>query len=537
MLPRYLVNLQADDLKRKQTDYLVIGSGIAGMTAALELADAGEVTVLTKEDFAESNTKYAQGGIAAAWDREDSPEFHFRDTSQAGVGLCNPQAVKSLVNSATTGINRLIEWGVNFDTTDEQFALTKEGGHNRRRILHAGGDATGREISSALVEQVQNNSQIEGKDNNFVLDLVTENGSCYGVYAYDTRREEYIIYYAKAVVLATGGSGKLYATTSNPELATGDGLAMAYRAGVELMDLEMIQFHPTVLNLEDEDDFLISEAVRGEGAKLRTTTGTRFMSNYHKSAELAPRDVVSQAIEAEIGKQQEDYVYLDLTDVEGEFIQTRFPTIYKKCLAVGIDITTDYIPVRPAAHYLMGGIKTDLDAKTNLDRLFACGEVACLGVHGANRLASNSLLEGLVFGARAAAKIKEEEYDLIPDIKSDQVVKKRPEQLEPLRIKEDLQELMQKRVGLVRQKSELKSALNWLEEKLGILPFDYTTESAWEVQNMLTVAYLITKSALLRTESRGAHYRVDYPETDREWKKHIVQHCENEWRMVDLELE
>ena len=304
MLPRYLVNLNPDNCQTITTDYLVIGTGIAGLTAALELAEAGQVTVLSKQDFTESNTRYAQGGIAAAWATEDSPQLHYKDTLQAGAGLCNPDAVDKLVAEAKEQIEKLVAWGVDFDKADGDFALTQEGGHSRSRILHAGGDATGEKISSALVDQVRQHPQIKGHDNNFVLDLITENNICYGAYVYDQQADEYLIYQARAVVLAAGGSGQLYALTSNPEVATGDGIAIAYRAGAEVMDLEMMQFHPTVLNKNNEEEFLISEAVRGEGAKLINANGHRFMPDYHDLAELAPRDILARAINQELMQQK-----------------------------------------------------------------------------------------------------------------------------------------------------------------------------------------------------------------------------------------
>ena len=540
MIPRYLVNLKANDLKRVTTDYLVIGTGIAGLTAALELANSGEVTVLAKDKFDESNTKYAQGGIAAAWSEEDNPKLHFEDTINAGAGLCNQAAVQILVSDAKKLIKKLINWGVNFDKSNGGLALTKEGAHSKKRILHARGDATGAEISSALVAQLRKNSQIKGQDNSFVLDLVTENNSCQGAYVYDRNQEQYIIYQAKAVILATGGSGNLYATTSNPKVATGDGLAIAYRAGAELMDLEMMQFHPTVLKANGADDFLISEAVRGEGAKLRRLDGSRFMDEYHQLAELAPRDIVARAIEKEISKQKENYIYLDLIHLEQKFIKNRFPNIYENCLSLGIDITKDYIPVAPAAHYFMGGIKTDLDASTNIERLFACGEAACLGIHGANRLASNSLLEGLVYGSRAAKKIKEKDYALKQNINENQLEMNNKSNSNKInlnveKLKTELQSLMKEKVAIVRDQNSLTEMLSYLEKKLELLKYNCETLFALELYNMLTVASLMTKAALLRTESRGAHYRKDYPNAKELWKKHIIMQRQHRWRSEKIE--
>ena len=534
MLPRYLVNLNPDKLKRIRTDYLVVGAGVAGLKTALELASDGEVTVLTKESFSETNTKYAQGGIAAPWSNDDSPKLHFEDTIEAGAGLCNSQAVEILVRQAREQIKKLAAWGVDFDQEAGDFALTKEGGHSKARVLHAGGDATGKEINTTLAQQAQANPQIKGEDSSFVLDLITDGGACYGAYVYDKKRDEHLIYQARAVILATGGSGQLYSFTSNPQVATSDGIAIAYRAGAEVMDLEMMQFHPTVLNLEDVEAFLISEAVRGEGAKLRRTDGTRFMPSYHQLAELAPRDIVARAIKQEIRKQDKDYIHLDLTELEIDFIKTRFPTIYKKCRAAGLEISQDYIPIKPAAHYFMGGIKIDIDARTNLQRLYACGEAACLGVHGANRLASNSLLEALVYGQRAAEKIKEADYEHITKLSyEDQGKKKADLELNSLRL--DIQGLMMNYLGIIRDESGLKENLNYLEQKLDLLELELNGVEAWEVQNMLTTAYLMTKFALLRNESRGAHYRSDYPKSQKDWQKHIVMQRQKKWRIESLE--
>ncbi|MGM0502676.1 MAG: L-aspartate oxidase [Bacillota bacterium] len=536
MIPRYLVNLQADNLKKLKTDYLVIGSGIAGATAALELAGTGEVTVLSKGEFEETNTKYAQGGIATAWAQDDDADLHYQDTITAGAGLCNSRAVEVLVSESQQLIKKLIDWGVKFDQEEDGLALTKEGAHSKSRILRARGDATGAEISSALGEKLKSNPHIKSRDNSFMLDLLTADNCCYGIYAYDQEEDEYFIYQAKAVILATGGSGELYYVTSNPSYATGDGLAAAYRAGVEVMDLEMVQFHPTVLSLEQEDDFLISEAVRGEGAKLRRADGSRFMFKYHRLAELAPRDIVARAIEEEISEQEENHVYLDVTDLKEDFLRKRFPNIYQKCLELNIDISTDYIPVTPAAHYFMGGIKTDINGQTSLDRLFACGETACLGVHGANRLASNSLLEGLVYGYRAAQEIKDKNYQAQLEIEQEQIEDTIESDLNLAEVKEELQKLMQEKAAIVREEDSLQEMLDYLEEKLELLKIDYTTVEAWEVQNMLIVAYLMTKSALLREESRGAHYRKDYPEPKIEWEKHIVLERGQEWRTEKLEF-
>lgn len=379
-------------------------------------------------------------------------------------------------------------------------------------------------MHSTLTEEVLAQPAIELESDIFAIDLLTHDSRCCGLLAYDYQEQDYVIYLAKAVILATGGVGQLYQATSNPEVATGDGIAMAYRAGVEVMDLEFMQFHPTTLELATKSNFLISEAVRGEGGVLRTESGERFMPEYHHLAELAPRDIVARAIEAEIRKSSLDYVYLDVTDFEVDFIKQRFPTIYSSCLEEGIDITKDYIPVVPAAHYLMGGIKTDTTGATSLTGLFACGETAGLGVHGANRLASNSLLDGLVYAKRAAKEAVEYSQNLKLDYSSLSINYQHQSPIESglADCKEELQQLMTDQVGIVRSADGLQKAEARLEQLTAALIKDYSYPREFEVQNLLIIAYLTVKAALLRTESRGAHYRKDYPDSKTEWKKHII---------------
>ncbi|SJZ52469.1 L-aspartate oxidase [Selenihalanaerobacter shriftii] len=538
MVPRYLVNFDLSDLDKIETDFLVIGSGIAGLFSALNLAEKGEVTLLTKEEPKDCNTEYAQGGIAAVISEDDTPELHYRDTLDAGDGLCNPYAVKILVNEGSQRIKELFELGVDFDREGDKVALTKEGAHSCRRILHAGGDATGTEIRSSLFEKVLNKSQIKVENGIFVIDLLTEDDRCHGALAYDNQQGEYVAYLAKAVVLATGGAGQLYQETSNPEVATGDGIALAYRAGVEVMDLEFVQFHPTTLQLNGIPNFLISEAVRGEGAVLRDQSGDRFMPKYHELAELAPRDVVARAIYQEMEKNNIGYVYLDVTGLETEFIKRRFPTIYQTCLERGINITKDFIPVSPAAHYFMGGIKTNTNGETNLLGLFACGETASLGVHGANRLASNSLLDGLVYGKRVAKKAIEYMIDLKLDFKKLKINNNNQQLIDkPLSaVKEKLQLLMMENVGIIRNKNGLNQTMNEIKELINYLNIDIEDIRYIEVQNLINLAYLVVKASLIRKESRGAHYREDYPETKQKWQKHIVLQKDKEWEGLNLEF-
>jgi len=538
MIPRYLVNFDLAELKRIKTDFLVIGSGIAGLFSSLNMSDEGKVILLTKEEPQDCNTEYAQGGIAAAISEDDTPKFHYQDTIEAGAGLCNPQGVNILVNEGSQRIKDLLDLKVNFDRHGEEIALTKEGAHSCRRILHAGGDATGTEIRSTLMRKILDDSQIELQTGIFVIDLLTKDGRCYGVLVYDRMHDEYLAYLAKVVVLATGGLGQLYQRTSNPKVATGDGIAIAYRAGVEIMDLEFIQFHPTTLQLDGVENFLISEAVRGEGAILRNKSGERFMPKYHNLAELAPRDIVARAIYREMQSDNQAYVYLDVTELDAEFIKERFPTIYNTCLENGIDITKEYIPVVPAAHYSMGGVKTNTHGETNLKGLYACGETASLGLHGANRLASNSLLDGIVYGKRVAKRAKEYIEDL--DINFDNLKLSNDSQELSSKsltvIKDEIQKLMTENVGIVRDNNGLQQGMDRLNGLFKYLNINCKETINFEVQNLIILAYLVVKSALIRKESRGAHYRKDFPESKVKWQKHIVLQREQDWEALEIEF-
>src|SRR5215467_4269531 len=392
-----------------EADFLVIGAGVAGLRAAIELVPAGRVLVLVKREIADSSTQYAQGGIAAALSDEDEISLHLQDTLAAGDGLCNETAARVLVEDAPGRIEELIAWGTQFDRDGTKLTFGREGAHSRNRILHAHGDSTGREIQRSLYAKAQTLPEISVREFEFSTDLLTDGSRVRGVRVIDERGQENTIC-ASAVLLATGGMGQLYLNTTNPTVATADGVAMAYRAGAEVSDLEFVQFHPTALYLKKAPRFLLSEALRGEGAYLRNMELLRFMAKYHPMAELAPRDVVARAIvhELETTRAADPVVYLDLTHLNPDHVRARFPRIHATCLEYNIDIATDLIPIRPAAHYAMGGVRTDLDAKTSVAGLYAAGEVASTGVHGANRLASNSLLEGLVFGARAGKKMRDE---------------------------------------------------------------------------------------------------------------------------------
>src|SRR5512143_149621 len=383
------------------TDFLIIGGGVAGLRAAIELARSGEVLVVTKDAPSESSSEYAQGGVAVALSDEDEISIHFEDTIKAGDGLCLRKAVGTLVEEGPTRIRELILWGAEFDKEGTKLAFTQEAAHSKRRILHAQGDSTGREIMRVLTDKVRSAGSVSKIDYAFTRDLIIQDGRCIGAVVCLQAQKKVLVISAQAVLLATGGAGQLFERTTNPAVATGDGMAMAYRAGAALVDMEFVQFHPTALFREGAPQFLLSEAMRGEGGMLKNIHGLRFMDGYHPARELAPRDVVTRAIHAEMAVTGSSHVYLDMTHLNADYIIQRFPRIYRTCKNLGIDIAREFIPVSPAAHYLMGGVRTDLWGATSVPGLFAAGETACTGVHGANRLASNSLLEGLVFGERA----------------------------------------------------------------------------------------------------------------------------------------
>ncbi|MED0671575.1 L-aspartate oxidase [Aneurinibacillus aneurinilyticus] len=529
MVPRYVIDFKLTELERYKTDVLIIGSGIAGLYTALKISENKDVILLSKTALTQSNTRYAQGGIAAVTAESDSPELHRQDTLIAGAGICLNEAVEVLVNEGPSCITDLIHYGTKFDEEDGVFALTKEGAHSQRRILHAQGDATGAEIVRALSKCVLSNEKITILENHFTLDLVTHQGECIG--ALVRKPDGQVIYIrANAIVLATGGAGQLYRYTTNPEIATGDGMAMAYRAGAYIKDVEFIQFHPTALCYPGAPRFLISEAVRGEGAVLRNIKGERFMEKYHPLKELAPRDVVARAIVSEMESTGSTFVYLDITHESEELIKHRFPTIYKVCLRYGLDMVTDWIPVAPAAHYIMGGIKTDLYGETSTKRLFACGEVSCTGVHGANRLASNSLAEALVFGRRIAERIGQLEDidDEVPAVSFSLMRQQTMNNDTVMERKLRLQKLMLTHVGLKRGEKGLTKAVRELERYVKAFRMKVEKTEEMEYLNLLTCACLVANAALFREESRGGHYREDFSKRDDViWRKHIVQSIED----------
>jgi L-aspartate oxidase len=508
-----------------ETDFMVIGAGVAGLRAAIELASAGRVVVLAKKEVTDSNTQYAQGGIAAALSDEDEVSLHLQDTLLAGDGLCLTEAVKTLVEEGPVRIEELIAWGTQFDRSRTKLVFGREGAHSRNRILHAQGDSTGREIQRALYAKAQTLKNISVREFEFSTSLEIDDGRVTGISLISEKGlPEQIA--CSSVLLATGGMGQLYRNTTNPEVATGDGVAMAYRAGAEVSDMEFIQFHPTALYLKKAPRFLLSEALRGEGAYLRNIEMDRFMAKYHPLAELAPRDVVARAImhEMEVSHAKDAYVYLDLTHLKASQIQKRFPRIYATCLQYNIDITEDLIPIRPAAHYSMGGVRTDLNGKTNLTGLYAAGEAAATGVHGANRLASNSLLEGLVYGARAGKAMREE---LKQAPKSAIAPKKAASQNGPVdagveEVIGQIQDIMWKDAGIVRTRAGMQDAIKALEALAPRVGHPRTRRS-YEAANLHLAGLLVVRSALAREESRGAHYRTDYPtHDDKKFLKHSV---------------
>ena len=527
---RYLVGFDPRDLSHHFTDVLIIGGGVAGLRAALGIGEPHRVLVVTKEEVRESNSMYAQGGIAGVLDPEDHFEDHIADTLAAGKGLCDPEVVTQVVREAPRRISELIGWGTHFDEVNGQVALTREGGHSHARIVHALGDATGREVMRAVIHQTRDRRNIRIWQNSFTIDLLTHEGRCRGAVVWDKRRGPSLIW-ARAVLLATGGAGQLYRETTNPPIATGDGHALAYRAGAELRDMEFMQFHPTVLYIAGSTRYLLTEALRGEGAYLRDRSGHRFMPDYHPLAELAPRDDVSRAITEQMAKSRHPSVYLDLSHLDAAYIRQRFPSIDRLCRGFDLDMTRDPIPVRPGAHYMIGGVTIGPDARTTLPGLWAAGEVSSSGLHGANRLASNSLLEGLVYGARAAE-------DIVRTLDAD-----RPRRLEvppieaepsngnhePLDladIRDSLRALMWRSVGITRDAQGLAEAADqvdfWCRYVLG---HTFHDPAGWIMQNMLIVAQLMIAGAIAREESRGAHTRRDFPNPDPSFARHISMQC------------
>ncbi len=511
-------------------DFVIVGSGIAGLRAAVELAPAGSIVIITKADPSESNTEYAQGGIAAAIGPDDSAALHARDTIAAGDGLCDPEAVRVLTGEGPRYTRELIDWGARFDRDARgRPSLASEGAHSVRRVLHAS-DATGREIGRVLWERASAGTGIRVLENTLATDALIEEGRCAGVRFLDKEGRPGRVR-AGTTLLATGGAGQVFCETTNPAVATGDGVALAYRAGARVADMEFVQFHPTVLDLPGAPRFLLSEALRGEGARLVNSVGEAFMRGYHPAGDLAPRDVVARSIVRE-SERSGGAVYLSLRHLAAEDVRRRFPMIAATVRKAGLDLARDLLPVGPAAHYLMGGVETDLDGRTSIPGLFAAGEVSCTRVHGANRLASNSLLEGLVFGARAGramARGLAPNADLAPAVYRDAVP---PFALEAVRPPaapsldaDDVRRLMWTSVGLFRNREGLEEAVQQLACAASTIAAGAAPgggHAGWRRASIITVAWLIARAALRRQESRGAHFRTDFPaHDDLRWHTHV----------------
>lgn len=513
-------------MQTSKFDYIVIGSGIAGLTFALKAAAYGSVAIITKKEMMETNTTYAQGGIAGVLAKYDSFSKHIEDTLKAGDGLCDPEVVELVVTQGPELIGELMQFGVQFTQKNGKLDLGREGGHSVNRIVHAA-DTTGYEILRVMVEMAKNHPNISIFEHHFAVELITSQAasqkgrkSCLGVYVLDQKASQMRCMLGKVTVLASGGAGEVYQHTTNPAIATGDGIAMAHRAGAAVKHMEFVQFHPTSLYMKEANSFLISEALRGFGGILRNAAGKAFMAEYDARRELAPRDIVARAIDHQLKKNGDSCVFLDVRHMDAVSIQNEFPNIYETCLRFGIDITTDLIPVVPAMHYTCGGVVTDLDGRTNINHLLACGEAACTGLHGANRLASNSLLESLVF-AHQAAKQAVREADTLdyPNWNGRWELNGKPlnsqEEKYISRNRQELKRVMWEYVGIVRNNARLEAALKHVELLRSEIDAMYsgtsTNVSLCELRNLTDVAHLIILCALQRKESRGLHYNTDYP--------------------------
>ena len=523
---RYLISFDTGGIPALSADVVVVGSGVAGLRAAIEAARRAKVLVLTKARASDSNTDYAQGGVAVVLSRADSADDHVKDTLAAGAGLCDGEVVRRVVSEGPVLIKELVGWGAKFDRDNGDFLFTQEGGHSKARIIHAHGDATGHEIERTLLEKAAATDGITLLEHAYALDVISDDGRAAGVLAYHEGALKAFL--APSVVIAAGGACHVYRETTNPDTATGDGIAMAYRAGATLTDLEFVQFHPTTLYIAGAARTLISETVRGEGGMLRDRFGVHFMPNYHPQGDLAPRDIVSRGIIHQMTATHDTNVYLDLRHLDKDRMLKRFPKLAELCALFDIDISKDMIPVRPSAHYFCGGVRADEDGATDVEGLYACGEASATGLHGANRLGSNSLLEGLVYGAAAGAAaarraLSTPSHD--PHVRAEALAaNERAAKIDVVDMENSLRALMWRQVGIEREAAALEES----EERIDfwssyLLDREFASPAGWQVQNMLTVAKIITFAARMRTESRGAHHRSDFPDTDDlNWKRHLI---------------
>jgi L-aspartate oxidase len=510
------------------TDVLIIGGGLAGLRAAHEIHPSLRTLILTKDKLEESNSTYAQGGIASVWDPEDRFDNHVADTLIAGGDLCDNKVVETVVREAPDRVAELIRWGTRFDQHDGQIKLGREGGHSHQRILHALGDATGKEIMRAMIAHTRQQPHTEISEETFTLDLLTMEGRCHGAIA-SIRGGKPVFIWAKETILCTGGCGQVFRESTNPRVATGDGHAIAFRAGARMRDMEFMQFHPTVLYIAGSSRTLITEAVRGDGAYLIDANGTRFMGEYDERLELAPRDIVSQAIVSQMEKTQSPCVYLTMKHLDPTHVRERFPGIAKVCGSFGLDIAVDAIPVRPGAHYMIGGCEVDTQARTSIPGLWAAGEVTSSGLHGANRLASNSLLEGLVYGAIAGRNASEcasqnpsNELRVLP-IESPGLARS-DQEIDLADIRNAVRSLMWRNVGVKRKEERLSETIQTIQQYCSyVLSQNLDGIEGWELQNILTVSLQMAVAAQERKESRGVHFRIDYPAVDKtHWRKHLT---------------
>ena len=525
---RYLVDIDSISTNQLFADCVIVGAGIAGLRAALEAADHRNVVVVCKGTLEDSNTWKAQGGIASVLSADDTFESHVADTLKTGCGLCDESVVRQVVQQGPALIKQLRQWGTPFDLVDGQIDATLEGGHSRARIVHAHGDETGRAIAETLIAQVKNTPSIKVIENFFTIDLLTDGDQrCVGIIGLDQQHGLQILWASKTI-LASGGVGQLYRETTNPPGATADGIAMAYRAGAVLRDMEMVQFHPTTLYVAGASRALITETLRGEGAFLLDTNGDRFMTAYDAAGELAPRDVVSRAILAQMRKIESTHVYLDVRHLDKEYFAKRFPLISDLCESFDIDVSHDLIPVRPSAHYMVGGVATDAGARTSIENLYACGEVASTGLHGANRLGSNSLLEGLVFGTIAGQAVVENTTADVTSMKHPLIKYQIPHsdrsRLDAADVRNSLRALMWRNVGITRKAQPLAEAQEIIQFwHRYVMDKIFDSPVGWECQDMLTVSLLIAYSADLRKESRGVHYRMDHPQADEAYSRRHIE--------------